>query len=198
MTKRYSRKKRGKNSSIQHQARNELSLSLSLSLAFENTNTARGFVASPLAGLGRNKRRSFGFLALLVSPVIYTCWLRLDFHSFVLFVLVLRAHCRVGSRSAISSRCLLPPPSAENGSTIFHKMSGNKNSGEGRTVQRMKLYSNDVRTLFPILFSDRQTKHLMESTNGRAAYMEEESVVRAKCPRLPVFKALLKEYLLLV
>lgn len=153
MTKRYSRKKRGKNSSIQHQARNELSLSLSLSLAFENTNTARGFVASPLAGLGRNKRRSFGFLALLVSPVIYTCWLRLDFHSFVLFVLVLRAHCRVGSRSAISSRCLLPPPSAENGSTIFHKMSGNKNSGEGRTVQRMKLYSNDVRTLFPILFS---------------------------------------------
>lgn len=151
MTKRYSRKKREK--ILSNIRRETSSLFLSLSLVFENTNTARGFVASPLAGLGRNKRRSFGFLALLVSPVIYTCWLRLDFHSFVLLVLVLRAHCRVGSRSAISSRCLLPPPSAENGSTIFHKMSGNKNSGEGRTVQRMKLYSNDVRTLFPILFS---------------------------------------------
>lgn len=118
--------------------------------------------------------RSFGFLALLVSPVIYTCWLRLDFHSFVLFALVLRAHCRVGSRSAISSRCLprLPPPSPlhpqKTGRRFSIKCPAIKTAGRrGRRrrrrrprVQRMKLYSNDVRTLFPLPspthFSDRR------------------------------------------
>lgn len=160
------------------------SQSLSLSLAFENT-----FVASLLASLGRKYTGHSVFSLSSYRPVIYTCRLRLDFHSFVLFALVLRAlHCR----TAISSRCHLPPPSAENGSTIFHKMSGNKNSGEEgerrgqqrRRVERMKLYSNDgVRTLFlpphPLLVD--------EASNG---------IYERRCSRemSPVFKALLKEY----
>lgn len=136
--------------------------------------------------------RSFGFLALLVSP----CYLYLPVTPRFSFLRPLRPRFAC---PPLSYRHFfempsphLPPPSAENGSTIFHKMSGNKNSGEEgerrgqqrRRVERMKLYSNDgVRTLFlpprPLLVD--------EASNG---------IYERRCSRemSPVFKALLKEY----
>lgn len=71
-------------------------------------------------------------------------------------------------------------------STIFHKMSGNKNRGGGKTMTTGR--TDEIifkrRSSFPPhpLLRSSTSSRLMESTNGRAAYME-ESVVRAKCSR---------------
>ena len=161
-----------------------LSLSLSLSLAFENT-----FVASLLASLGRKYTGHSVFSLSSYRPVIYTCRLRLDFHSFVLFALVLRAlHCR----TAISSRCL-PPISLHHPQKTGRRFSikcpaiktaGRRGRDEDNNDDESKLYSNDgVRTLFlppcPLLVD--------EASNG---------IYERRCSHemSPVFKALLKEY----
>lgn len=154
------------------------SQSLSLSLAFENT-----FAASLLASLGRKYTGHSVFSLSSYRPVIYTCRLRLDFHSFVLFALVLRAlHCR----TAISSRCL-PPISLHHpqktGRRFSIKCPAIKTAGRrGRDEDNNDDGSNgwnyiqttgfERSSFLPVLFS--WTRRLMESTSG---------VVRAKCPR---------------
>ena len=103
-----------------------LSLSLSLSLSLDRKHLCR-FSSRQF----RQKiHRPFGFLALLVSP----CYLYLPVTPRFSFLRPLRPRFAC---PPLSYRHFfempsphLPPPSAENGSTIFHKMSGNKNSGE--------------------------------------------------------------------
>lgn len=115
--------------------------------------------------------------------VIYTWWLRLDFHSFVLLALVLRTQSVYIVAHWIS---FLHSAQKTCRSTIFHKMSGNKNRGGGKTMTTGR--TDEIifkrRSSFPPhpLLRSSTSSRLMESTNGRAAYME-ESVVRAKCSR---------------
>lgn len=130
-----------------------------------------------LPQFGQKIHRSFALL------VIYTWWLRLDFHSFVLLALVLRTQSVYIVAHWIS---FLHSAQKTCRSTIFHKMSGNKNRGGGKTMTTGR--TDEIifkrRSSFPPhpLLRSSTSSRLMESTNGRAAYME-ESVVRAKCSR---------------
>lgn len=75
--------------------------------------------------------------------------------------------------------------SPENRPTMSHKCPGHKNRG----CTLIELFLNHVPTMSSL---EIVTNDLVESANGGLAYME--SVVRAKCSQLSVFKALLKEY----